>query len=71
MFYEVALRCCEFLSDAEVPLCVPEVLPASADTIKATGLRDFYLASGGKKGGEIIPNDVSFDSADEGVLIRG
>lgn len=72
MFYEIALKCCEFLSDRNVPICMPEVLPCESDTIKAKGLRDFYLAAGGKlNGDEIIPNDVDYGPDAEGVLIRG
>ncbi len=71
MFYEVALKICEYLSENDVPLCVPDLLDMEHDTVKASSLRDFYLAAGGKKGSEIIPNDVSFEKGEGGVLIRG
>jgi len=71
MFYEVALSCAQFLSDADVPLCLPEVLPMEADIIEAKGLRDMFLAAGGKKGDDIIPNDMCYDGSTAGILIRG
>lgn len=71
MFYEVALKYAEYITELGIPLCVPAIRPCEDDIISARGLRDLLLASQGKNVGEIIPNDVCFGSGDRGVLIRG
>lgn len=71
MFYEVALLYAEYITESGMPLCVPEICPFEDDIIKADGLRDLLLAAQGKKGSEIIPNDVDFGPDSPGVLIRG
>lgn len=71
MFYEVALKYAEYITELGIPLCVPSIRPCEDDIINVRGLRDLMLASQGKNVDEIVPNDVRFGTDDRGVLIRG
>lgn len=71
MFYEVALLYAEYITEAGIPLCYPVVRNCEDDVFLAEGLRDLLLAAQGKSGAGIIPNDVDFNNAERGVLIRG
>lgn len=71
MFYEVGLACANAFHALDIPLCLPDVRPAEDDLIDCVGLRDMLLASEGKDGRAIVPNDVRIGSRDDGMLIRG
>lgn len=70
-FYDAALRYCAFVSDADIPLTMPQILPASDEKTDLTGLRDLFLICEGKTGEQIIPNDLKLSPEIDGMLIRG
>lgn len=70
-FYDAALRYCAFVNDAEIPLTMPQILPAEEERTDLIGLRDLFLSCEGKTGEQIIPNDLHLAPEIEGMLIRG
>lgn len=71
IFYDVALQYCSYVTEAGVPLLLPNVLPAENDLIDIVGLRDLFLISEGMKNEEIIANDITVGRNFSGILIRG
>lgn len=70
-FYDAAIKYCEFVASAGVPLCTPKILPMENELTELGGLRDLFLICEGMTNEQIIPNDLSFQPELEGMLIRG
>jgi len=71
MFYESAIILTSLASEAKVPFCLPDILPAEDDISEATSLRDLYLMCSGYTGKDIVPNDVALSKDSKGMLIKG
>ncbi len=70
-FYDAAIKYCEFVSSAGVPLCTPKILPMESELTNLTGLRDLFLICEGMTNEQIIPNDLDLQPKLDGMLIRG
>ena len=71
MFYEAALQFCRFADERGLPLCTPDLLPATDDLIALDGVRDLILAAEGKPAEKIVPNSFALDGSSEGIIVRG
>ena len=70
-FYDTGLRYCRYLSDAGMPMCMPQMLPEEEECFKANEIYDLQLLVEGLTADKIVRNAVRFDKENEGILIRG
>lgn len=70
-FYDTGLRYCRYLSEAGMPMCMPQMLPEEEECFKANDIYDLHLLMEGLTAEEITRNPVRFDRQQEGILIRG
>ena len=70
-FYEIALGIMNFVGKNGTAFNFPEILPCEADKFDAVGIYDILLLCEGVKKENLIANDVSLQSDDSGILIRG
>ncbi len=69
LFYQAALSYCRFCAQKGCPLSDPEF---SADhSEQFVGLRDLFLLAQAHRAEEVVPNDFSLSSQDNGVVIFG
>lgn len=70
-FYECALSYIDFLNENSLGCCYPTLLQPSEMRCEITELRDLYLAAGDMSAADIIPNDLSLNGDNRGMLIKG
>ena len=70
-FYEIALAIMNFVGKKGTAFNFPEILPCEADRFDAVGIYDMLLLCEGVKKENLIANDVSLQSDNNGILIRG
>lgn len=70
-FYESALHIINYINDKGTNFNFPEILPCESDMFEAVGIYDLLLISEGMEKENLIVNDVSLQSDDNGILIRG
>ncbi len=71
MFYETSIKCFEYISELGVPLCIPSIRAPEDDIFEVRCLRDLFTITEKHSCKAVMPNDVSFNKDDGGLLIRG
>ena len=70
-FYEIALQIMNYVIGKGTAFNFPDVLPCESDKFEADGIYDVLLICEGVKKENLIVNDVSLQSENNGLLIRG
>ena len=70
-FYDTGLRYCRYISEAKMPMCLPQMLPMERDEFKANDIYDIQLIAEGLSADQIRRNPVRFGREYDGLLIRG
>lgn len=70
-FYETALNIINFVKSHGTAFNFPQILPCESDTFECVGIYDLLLIGEGIEKENLIVNNVSLQSDDIGILIRG